>query len=151
MVRPSDVQFVPQKMPDPAAPNNVLAPFWTDLNGTHGGNGGGDGLRAGTLTDGVNRWLVVEWDLAIFGAPTDVRSFQVWIGLNGTEDISFVWNQTLTATPALEPGVLAIGAENSGGLGGFSLDDAARRLERLRRPAGGEHAQYAGRVASPTA
>src|SRR4029077_6364442 len=38
------------------------------------------------------------------------------------EDISYVWNQTLTATPALEAGVLAIGAENSGGLGGFTLD-----------------------------
>ena len=40
---------------------------------------------------------MVEWDLAIFGAPTDVRSFQAWLGLNGTEDISYVWNQTLTA------------------------------------------------------
>ena len=32
----ADVEFVPQDMPDPAAPNNVLAPFWTDLNGDPG-------------------------------------------------------------------------------------------------------------------
>jgi subtilisin family serine protease len=114
-----DVQFEPQQMPDPARPNNVLAPFWTDLNGEPGGNGGGDGLRVGVLTDGTDNWIVVEWDLAIFGAPTDVRSFQVWLGVNGTEDISYVWNQTLAPAPP-NPG-FAIGAENSGGLGGFTL------------------------------
>jgi hypothetical protein len=116
----SDVQFVPQKMPDPVRPNNVLAPFWTDLNGEAGSNGGGDGLRVGTLSDGTNQWIVVEWDIAIFGAPNDVRSFQVWLGTNGTEDISYVWNQTLAPAPAAAG--LSIGAENSGGIGGFTLD-----------------------------
>ena len=32
--REDDVQFPPQTLPDPARPNNVLAPYWTDLDGT---------------------------------------------------------------------------------------------------------------------
>ncbi|MGZ8652603.1 MAG: S8 family serine peptidase, partial [Actinomycetota bacterium] len=28
----TDVNFVPQTLPDPARPNDVVAPFWTDLN-----------------------------------------------------------------------------------------------------------------------
>ena len=38
-----------QNLPDPARPNNVLAPFWTDLNPAAGG-----ALRIATLTDGVD-------------------------------------------------------------------------------------------------
>jgi subtilisin family serine protease len=34
---PADVQYLPQNMPDAAPPNNVLAPFWTDLNPDDGG------------------------------------------------------------------------------------------------------------------
>ncbi len=33
----ADVQYVPQDMPDASPPNNVLAPFWTDLNPDDGG------------------------------------------------------------------------------------------------------------------
>src|SRR5262249_45920271 len=33
----SDVDFNPQTFPNPARPNNVLAPFWTDLNPAFGG------------------------------------------------------------------------------------------------------------------
>jgi subtilisin family serine protease len=153
----ADIKFEPQAMPDPDRPNNVLAPFWTDLNGEQGTNGGGDGLRVGLLTDGTNDWVVVEWDLALFGAPSDVRSFQVWLGANGAEDISYVWNQTLTATPALAPGVLAIGAENSGGLGGFALDTlpdassgyAAQRVQSTDSTPGGTlsyHVTVEGRI-----
>jgi hypothetical protein len=112
-----DVAFVPQQLPDPTRPNNVLAPFWTDLSGDPS-SGAGDGIRVGVLTDGVSNWIVVEWNLAIWGT-TDVRSFQTWLGVNGTEDISFVWNQTLA--PAPEANGLTIGAENSTGIGGFTL------------------------------
>ncbi len=40
----------PQTLPDPAPPNNVLAPFWSDLDGT-----GAPGVFIGTLTDGVDQ------------------------------------------------------------------------------------------------
>ena len=40
--------FTPQTFPNAARPNNVVAPFWTDINPAAGG-----AIRIGTLTDGV--------------------------------------------------------------------------------------------------
>ena len=96
--------------PDAAPPNNILAPFWTDLDGT-----GADGILAATLTDGVDTWLVVEWQVNVFGTTSN-RHFQVWIGINGTQDISFAYD------PAALPGDPAgqdflVGAENENGEG----------------------------------
>jgi hypothetical protein len=51
----AQIQATPQTLPDAAPPNGVLAPYWTDLDGT-----GTPGVYAGSLTDGVNRWLVLE-------------------------------------------------------------------------------------------
>uniref|UniRef100_UPI000838081C S8 family serine peptidase n=1 Tax=Kribbia dieselivorans TaxID=331526 RepID=UPI000838081C len=39
----------------PETPNNMLAPFWTDLDGT-----GAPGISVGILTDGTTNWLIVE-------------------------------------------------------------------------------------------
>jgi hypothetical protein len=110
--------FEPQVMPDPAEPNNTLAPFWTDLDGTNA-----PGLLVGTLTDGPNSWLVVQWDTAVFGAAaTDppVRT-QAWIGLNGTQDISFAYDpgNLPAGTPA--GGNFIVGAENEDGSRGSNL------------------------------
>ena len=76
--------------PDPARPNNILAPFWTDLDGTTA-----PGVLFSVLTDGINDWLVIEYQVDVFGT-TDLRTFQVWIGLNGVEDIAYEYaaNQT---------------------------------------------------------
>jgi hypothetical protein len=71
--------------PDPGRPNNVLAPFWTDLDGT-----GAPGIFAEILTDGVDDWLVVEWRVNIFGT-SDTQVFQTWIGINGVEDITYAY------------------------------------------------------------
>jgi hypothetical protein len=57
----ADVSFINQSLPNPAAPNDVLAPFWTDLDLT---SARGGALRVATLTDGVSTWLVVDWDKA---------------------------------------------------------------------------------------
>jgi hypothetical protein len=93
-----------QTFPDPAGPNNVLAPFWTDLDPTAGG-----ALRIGNLTDGVNTWFVADWEnVPLFGTGIQ-NSFQVWLGLNGVEDISFVYGGI--GAPAL----LTVGAENKTG------------------------------------
>ncbi|MGH3384946.1 MAG: S8 family serine peptidase, partial [Nocardioidaceae bacterium] len=95
---------------DPARPNNVLAPFWSDLDGT-----GAPGIFVGILTDGVNDWLVVEHRVNVFGT-TSQRVFQSWIGLNGTEDVSFAYDPTnLPADPAGQD--FLVGAENSVGQG----------------------------------
>jgi subtilisin family serine protease len=107
-----DVSFLPQTLPDPARPNNVLAPFWTDLDGT-----GAPGIFAAMLTDGVNSWIVLEWRLNVFGT-TSQRVFQTWIGINGTEDITFAYDPAnLPAAPPAGFG-LTVGAENADGTAG---------------------------------
>ena len=94
--------------PDPARPNNILAPFWTDLDGT-----GAPGVFVAVLTGGGLSWLVVEYQLNVFGT-TDLRTFQVWIGINGVEDIAYEY-----ATNQADPNGLdfLVGAENIIGQG----------------------------------
>jgi subtilisin family serine protease len=105
-----DVQFEPPGAPDPARPNNVLAPLWTDLTGD-----GAPGIYIATLADAVNTWLVVEWRLNLWGT-TSLQSFQLWIGVNGTEDISYAYDP---ADLPDDPGMaLAVGAENLDGSAG---------------------------------
>jgi subtilisin family serine protease len=108
-----DVQFSPQNLPDPARPNNVLASYWTDLDGT-----GAPGLYATTLTDGVGTWIVLEWRLNLFGT-TLLKVFQQWIGVNGTEDITFTYNAQLGSPPAGYG--LTVGAENFEGTAGSQI------------------------------
>jgi hypothetical protein len=101
---------LPAQIPDPARPNNILAPFWTDLDGT-----GAPGILATTLTDGVNTWLVFEWRVNVFGTTSN-RHFQVWIGLGASQDITFAYDPAaLPADPNGQP--FLIGAENATGDG----------------------------------
>jgi subtilisin family serine protease len=99
--------------PDPARPNNVLAPFWTDLDGT-----GAPGILANVLSDGLDAWLVVEWRVNVWGSD-DLRTFQVWIGLTGDanpeQDITFAYATTPQADPAGQE--FLVGAENELGDG----------------------------------
>ena len=112
-------------IPDPARPNGVLAPFWTDLDGT-----GAPGILAGELRSGANRWLVFEWRVNVFGT-TSRRVFQTWIGLNGTEDITFAYNPAnLPADPNGQPFV--VGAENELGTDGDTLDPGVLPTQDLR-------------------
>lgn len=95
----------------PAPPNNVLAPFWTDLDGT-----AAPGIRAEILGDGTNNWLVVQWEVNVYGTA-DLRKFQTWIGINGTQDISFTYAQAM-ADPN-QP--YQMGAENAAGAGDITV------------------------------
>jgi len=94
--------------PDPSPPNNFLAPFWTDLDGT-----GAPGIYAALLSDGTNDWVVIEWRVVVFGT-TSTRTFQAWLGVNGVQDITF----TYPAPPAPPAGQdYLFGAENEFGQG----------------------------------
>jgi subtilisin family serine protease len=108
-----DVEFDPPGIPNPAQPNNLLAPFWTDLNGD-----GAPGIRVVVLTDGVNSWVVVEWELNPFGTSGNEQIFQTWIGINGVEDISFAYDPANLPT---SPWPLEVGAENVDGSAGDTL------------------------------
>lgn len=66
--------FANQDLPDPAAPNNIMAPFWRDLNGCAGGS-----WNVAVLSLGPYQWTVFEWtDIPHFGS-TDAVTMQVWL------------------------------------------------------------------------
>ncbi len=116
---------LPAQLPDPARPNNILAPFWTDLDGT-----GAPGIYATQLTDGVNDWIVVEWQVNVWGTTSN-RHFQVWIGINGTQDITFAYDPTALPTdPNGQP--YLIGVENEPGTGGGQLPAGSVPTQDLR-------------------
>lgn len=96
----------------PAAPNNVLAPFWTDLDGT-----GAPGVYVASLTDGVDNWVVVEHRVNVYGTNS-LRKFQVWIGVNGVEDVSYTYDTGAMPTDPAGQDYL-VGAENALGQGQF--------------------------------
>jgi subtilisin family serine protease len=104
----------PQTFPNAARPNNVLAPFWTDL---HPGTGGA--VRIGVLQASPTlRWIVVDWEAVdTFGVPTSASSFQVWIQIGATEGLWFTYGDL--SAPSADG--LAIGAENRDGTSGVNL------------------------------
>lgn len=100
-----------QNLPHPALPNNVLAPWWTDLDLSAGGN-----WYSAALTDGVTVWDVFEWtDVPRFGDASSTFTFQIWLQRGGSDNIWFVYGpfagDTLDGTT---------GAENSDGTIGES-------------------------------
>jgi hypothetical protein len=103
-----DVQFINQNLPDPARPNNVLAPFWTDLNPAAGG-----AIRIGTLTDGSDTWIVVDYAQVREFSQNRLDTFEVWIGVNGDahpgEDITYAYGPLQGNG---DGGFLTVGAEN---------------------------------------
>jgi subtilisin family serine protease len=106
-----------QNFPNVARPNNVLAPFWTDLN-----PGAAGAMRIGTLTDGADTWIVVDWEgVREFSSPR-LASFQVWIGVTGdanpAQDISFAYG---TIMGNGDGGFLSVGAENRFGNRGATV------------------------------
>jgi hypothetical protein len=102
----ADVQFVNQSLPNATRPNNVLAPFWTDLN-----PGAGGAVRIATLTDGVDTWIVVDFD-NVPNYTGGANAFEAWIRIGTVEDITFTYGPTLTTG---DGGFLTIGAENKFG------------------------------------
>lgn len=107
---------VPSNFPDPALPNNVLAPYWTDLDPSAGGQ-----VMLQVLSNGVDSWIVVEWEAVPHWGETITNTFQVWIGYTQPDDISFTYG------PSIGLGGwsgLTVGAENeTGTLGGTAYYD----------------------------
>ena len=111
-----DIVFTPQTFPNPNRPNNVIAPFWSDLNPAAAG-----AVRIGTLTDGVSTWIVVDWEgVRNFSNPT-THSFQIWLKIGTTaasEEISMAYGTAGAGDPG--SGV-NWGAENRDGSSGKNL------------------------------
>ncbi|MBE2223776.1 MAG: hypothetical protein IAF02_19710 [Anaerolineae bacterium] len=93
-----DIAYIPQIFPDPAIPNNVIAPFWTDLNPEAGGN-----IYAALFIRDGESWVVIEWEnIPAFDSEkpilncvencTEAYTFQTWIKTNTIEpDITFIY------------------------------------------------------------
>lgn len=113
----ADVNFINSDFPNPAAPNNVLAPFWTDLNPDAGG-----ALRIAILSAGPDSWIVVEWEGVPNFGDGAINDFQIWIGVDGDsspgEEIFFVYGPDVSAG---DGGFLTVGAENKFGNSGQSV------------------------------
>ena len=106
--------FANQNLPDDTPPNNILAPYWRDLDACSGGN-----LYVTGLTAGAYSWTVFEWeDVPHFGS-TDAATFQVWLRNDGSPtdvpQAHFAYGRLdNTAAGA------TVGAENDDGLAGDS-------------------------------
>lgn len=104
------------ELPNVSTPNNLLAPLWTDLDFTNGGN-----FYVATLGDGVNSWTIYEWEnVARFGTdpadPANTHTVQVWIQADDSGNIWYVYGPQGDLT-----GVnLTVGVENADGTTGSS-------------------------------
>jgi uncharacterized repeat protein (TIGR01451 family) len=106
----ADINYLNQSLPNAAAPNNVIAPFWSDLD-----PGSGGAVRVAILAAGANRWLVVEWDAVKEYSTAKTDTFQIWIHLDAVEEVTFTYG-TLNGTG--DNGLLTVGAENFAGSSG---------------------------------
>jgi hypothetical protein len=106
----------PQTLPDPARPNNVVAPFWTDLNVAQAG-----AVYAGVLTDGTNDWVIFDWEgVPVYGTSL-LQNFQVWIQL-GADSVTYAYGD-MDGPDAQTP--MTAGAENRDGTSGVNQAPAA--------------------------
>jgi len=105
--------YANQDLPDPTPPNNLLAPYWRDLN-----LGAGGEWYVGVLGDGVDQWTIYEWEnVPIFGDPDVAYTFQVWIGNNGYPSEGRIW-YVYDRIDNTDDGT--VGAENAAGTVGDS-------------------------------
>jgi hypothetical protein len=112
--------------PDPARPNGLLAPFWTSLDGT-----GAPGVRVARVAGGGRSFLVIQWDLRVAGTAS-MRTFEVWIGQNRVEDITFTYDQARLPSAAGLSEPLSVGAENADGSAGDGLGLGVAPVTDLR-------------------
>jgi hypothetical protein len=112
----ADIVFQPQTFPNAARPNNVVAPFWSDLNPAAAG-----AVRIGTLTDGVSTWIVVDWaGVRNFSNPT-THSFEIWLKTGAapaSEEVTMAYGTIGAGDPG--SGVKS-GAENRDGTSGANF------------------------------
>jgi hypothetical protein len=107
----ADVNFINTDLPNPAIPNNTVAPFWTDLNPSFGGR-----VLIAALSNGPDTWTVVEWESVRSFGDLETTTTQVWIGTNTDtnpgEDIFFVYGADVSDG---DGGFLTVGVENAFG------------------------------------
>lgn len=100
-------------LPNTSAPNNIICPFWDDLN-----PGAGGSVRIGITGTSPNRKVVVSW-VAVPGAGSPPASFslQVWLE-EGTHRIQFHYQDVQPSSRNRSGGgrSATVGVEHSSGL-----------------------------------
>jgi subtilisin family serine protease len=102
-----------QTLPDSAPPNNIVAPFWTDLDASQATGG----VYIAVLGDGINNWTVVDWEGVPTFGTTEYQNFEVWLLADG-DSVTYAMGD-LTG-PGADTG-LGGGAENRDGSSGVNL------------------------------
>jgi hypothetical protein len=110
-----------QRLPNPIEPNNVVAPYWTDLDllgSAPDDVGGGRWYAAYVTFQGDSRtWFVAEWaDATRYGrlAADSHHSFQIWIA-GGSDQIHMAYGPN---SPTEDQ--VTVGAENADGMVGVN-------------------------------
>ena len=118
----ADISFIPQDMPDPARPINVIAPYWTDLTFDPGHGGGAGAAYAASFTcSGTPCAYEFEWaGVPIYGTG-QLRTFAVWMYMDDfLSSVSYPFDNNEMAYDTALAGVsltpLNIGAEDALGL-----------------------------------
>ncbi|MDI6828070.1 MAG: hypothetical protein QME62_06260, partial [Armatimonadota bacterium] len=103
--------FLNTDIPNQAAPNSVLYPYWDDLNPSAGGS-----IKVGTIGTSPNQKLVISWvGVPHFSAPSKPFTFQVVLCEN-LNDIIFQYLEVQPDDTTYGAGRNAtIGIENSFG------------------------------------
>jgi hypothetical protein len=112
----ADVDYINQFLPNPTRPNNVIAPFWTDLNPAAGG-----AVRIGLLGAGGNNWIIISWEGVREWSTPKAYNFQIW--LRRSDSANSFEETTLAYGPMGgngDAGYATVGAENAFGTGGAS-------------------------------
>lgn len=121
-----DIVYTPQTFPNPARPNNVVAPFWSDLNPPAGG-----AIRIATLTDDSNTWLIVDYDQVKNYGDATTHQGELWFRLDGhasgtgpsSEQVTISYGAANAAAGDSDSGI-NWGAENRDGTSGVNLATA---------------------------
>ncbi|MEL7451124.1 MAG: S8 family serine peptidase, partial [Pseudomonadota bacterium] len=111
-----------QNMPDPTAPNNVIAAFWTDLDldGTAPDDTGAGFVYSAVAGASGRTWIIIEYEGAeVWNQPGPTYTFQIWIEIDGSAQAGSIWMVYDELGPI--PGALSVGAEDANALLGQTV------------------------------
>jgi minor extracellular serine protease Vpr len=101
----------PKALPSRSRPNNVIAPFWTDLS--LGGDELGGNVLVGVVPDGADNWFVLEWwNAREKGGTDEAVTFSIWMR-EDSSDIYLNYGEL-----GVIPSVLSVGVEDGSGASG---------------------------------
>jgi uncharacterized repeat protein (TIGR01451 family) len=106
-----------QNLPSTTPPNNLMAPFWTDLD--MGADGDGAEWYVGVFLVGLPDTVTIyEWNnIPLFGDTSRRYSFQIWVQ-NGTS--GNIWFTYGRIDDVNTPSGVTVGVENDSGRAGSS-------------------------------